>query len=139
MTDQAEPELPGSAAAATAKPAKPAGKPGGWLTRIVYWAASIVFVLVSLVRIYNFFFPSLPDCDGSTAHETLTSILKKDNLEPASYTGEAMLTKSKDELTCKANVKMADGSLLQIAYRIYWEGKDRMVQITQRSANQDQK
>jgi hypothetical protein len=139
MTDQAGPELPVSAAAAPAQPAKPAGKARSWLTRIVYGVASIVFILLSLVRIYNFFFPSLPDCDGSTAHETLTSILKKDNLDPASYTGEATLTKSEDELTCKANVKMADGSLLQIAYRIYWEGKDRMAQITQRSANQDQK
>jgi hypothetical protein len=129
MSDQSGTELPGSAPAAV--PAKPVAKAGGRLINITYMIVAVIFILISLARIYAFFFPSLPDCDGSVARETLSSILKGQSLEATSYDGMKTITKSKDELTCSANVKIADGSLLQIAYRVFWKDKDPYIELTQ--------
>ena len=137
MTNEAGTQIPGSAPDA-ARP-KPAGRAGGFISRMVYLIASVVFIIVSLARIYAFFFPSLPDCDGSVARETLSNILRGDNYQPSAYEDMRTLAKSKDELTCNAKVKLADSSLLEIAYRIFWKDKDAYFEITDKTFNREQK
>jgi hypothetical protein len=147
MTDQAGTQSPGNQAppanaapkSASPKSASPKSKAGSLITKIAYQIVAIIFVVLSLIRVYNFFFPSLPDCDGSIARDTLSDIFKRDNLQPASYDDMKTVTKSKDELSCSARLKMSDGSLMDIAYRIYWQGKDPYVEVTGKTFNRDQK
>ena len=49
------------------------------------------------------------------------------------------VTKSKEQLTCSARLKMSDGSIMDIAYRSYWQGKEPYVQVTGKAFNRDQK
>ncbi|MFI4997196.1 MAG: hypothetical protein ACHQAQ_15620, partial [Hyphomicrobiales bacterium] len=132
MSKGAGPELPAAHASAQvspveASPTQPAPartKPSGGfmavVSKVVYWIAGVVFIIIGVARIYGFFFPSLPDCDDSTARSTLSDIFKRDNLDPTAYNDVKTLTKSKDELTCSASLAMQDGTTMAILYRIFW-------------------
>jgi hypothetical protein len=137
MADQAGTQLPGNQAAPAST--VPKAKVASWYTRFVYPILAFVFIVVSLIRVYNFFFPSLPSCDGSVARDTLSDIFKRDNLQASSYEQVKTLTTSKDELTCSASLKMSDGAIMEIVYRIYWQGKDAYVAIASKALNRDQK
>jgi hypothetical protein len=160
MSKEAGPELPAahaapfspaqvspaqvSAAQVSPAPAAQAGaKPSGGfmavVSKVVYWIAGVVFIIIGVARIYGFFFPSLPDCDGSTARSTLSDIFKRDNLEPTAYNDVKTLTKSKDELTCSASLAMQDGTTMAILYRIFWKEKEVFVEVTQKNFNADHK
>jgi putative Mn2+ efflux pump MntP len=119
--------------------AKPQGALMRWVTQIVYWIAGVVFLIIGVARLYSFFFPSLPDCDDEATRSTLSEIFQKNNLEPTAYNATKTLTKSKDELTCSASLAMKDGSTMEIAYRIFWQGKEGRVEITRQDLNADPK
>jgi hypothetical protein len=152
MSKEAGPELPAAHAspaqvspmqASLAQPAPASSKPSGGfmavVSKVVYWIAGVVFIIIGVARIYGFFFPSLPDCDGSTARSTLSDIFKRDNLEPTAYNDVKTLTKSKDELTCSASLAMQDGTTMAILYRIFWKEKEVFVEVTQKNFNADHK
>jgi len=118
---------------------RPTAKPVRWYTKAVYGVASIVFIIVTVAKVYDFFFPSLPSCDGKVARETISQILEREKLAAASYDQMRMLSKSEHELRCGARLKMSDGALMAITYRIFWKGKEAFVEITQRGFNKDDK
>jgi len=137
MTEPAQSPLPvDPTAAASARPKETAG---ARLTKWLYRIAALLFLIVSAARLYAFFFPSLPDCDDSVTRSTLSDIFKRDKLEPTAYDATRTLTKSKDELTCSASLEMKDGSIMEIAYRIFWKGKEVFVEITQKAFNREHK
>jgi hypothetical protein len=100
-------------------------KIGNWL----YAAVGAIALLFGLLKIYNAFFPGLPDCTSSSAKTSLGDIFKEKNVELTSLTNEKTLTDTSSERTCQADF-MTPAEAGTLFYRIYWQDKAAQILIT---------
>lgn len=117
-----------NAAQASGTPTK---APSAWMRRlqiIVGLAGMAVFGLIIVARFMTA--GDLPECDSSTAKDTLSNIFKSSNLEFSRYIEIKTLKSTKDEVTCFASLAKTSGGSAEFDYRIYFENKAPKLQIT---------
>ncbi len=88
----------------------------------------VVFVLIFAARINTS--GDLPDCDSKLAKDALSDIFKRGKLEFSRYIEIKILNKTDDEIKCFASLAKSAGGSAEFDYRIYFENKAPMVQVT---------
>jgi hypothetical protein len=92
--------------------------------RLVFRLVGIPLIAVSAVLLYRGFNSRffLPECDSSTAKQTLQPVLKELKLEPVEYAPMKTVSSSKTEVVCNALMPLADGGNVAVDYSFYWQG-----------------
>ena len=92
--------------------------------RLVFRLVGIPLIAVAAVLLYRGFNSRffLPECDSSTAIQTLKPVLKELNLEPVQYAPLKTVSSSKTEVVCNAVMPLPDGGNVAVDYSFYWQG-----------------
>ena len=92
--------------------------------RFVFRLVGIPLIAVAAVLLYRglrdrFF---LPECDSSTAKQTLAQVLTELKLEPVQYAPIKTVSSSKTEVVCNAVMPLPGGGNVAVDYSFYWQG-----------------
>ncbi len=103
-----------------------------WLRRIMWvfigiTAAATLAGVVGKVSSIG----SLPACDGQRTRDTLSDLNSTNKLNASKYNFIKQVSASDTEVTCVASLALRDGSTVEYDYRIYKEGAEIMVLITE--------
>jgi len=125
MTDQNSPPAP-----AAPEPAKPPAR-----NRILHWVRIVIAVVIlgnfAIYAINKFVTRNdLSGCDSEEAKNGLSDVFTSKSVQAKRYNEIKTVSTSKEEVLCTASLTLEDESILEIDYRLYFENKGQMVQIT---------
>lgn len=108
---------------------------GRTANRLYRWA-SIGLVVVGVILAILIFAGQmiesgeLPDCDSDRARNTLSDVLKANDVEATAYDRIDTESTGKDEVACSAVLSLKDGGKLDLGYRFFWTDKKASYEIT---------
>ena len=114
-----------------------AAKPQGFQQKLYRWvsiAVGLILLVIGALRAYEAIFPSLPGCTSQTAQSTIGKIFKDKNVDLSSLTNQKTVSDGSAEKTCQAEFT-TPSEAGTLAYRIYWQGKEAEVRITEVDAH----
>jgi hypothetical protein len=102
----------------------PPRTPSNNRSRFAFRLIGIPVIAVLAVLLYRGLRPHfvLPECDSSTAKQTLAQILKELKLEPVRYAPIKTISSSKDRVVCNAVMPLPGGGSVVADYFFYWQG-----------------
>lgn len=102
----------------------PPGKPPNRPSRLILRLVGFPIIALLAVFLYRGLRPhfALPECDSSTAKQTLTQILKELKLEPVRYAPIKTISSSKEKIVCSAVMPLPGGGSVVADYTFYWQG-----------------
>ncbi len=124
----------GSAAtglAATAAMAQAAKKGPKW-QRYVMYVFIAVTALATLAGIIGKIsdIGTVPACDAQRTRDTLSDLNKQNKFDATKYNSIKNVSTSPTEVTCTANLALRGGASVEYDYRIFKEGSDIKIEIT---------
>jgi hypothetical protein len=73
---------------------------------------------------------ALPACDDKRTRDTLSDIHKANQVDATAYNFIKEVSTSESEIRCTANLALRGGGTLEYDFRIYKDGADIKVEIT---------
>ena len=73
---------------------------------------------------------TVPACDAQQTRDTLSDLNKQNKFAATKYNSIKNISTSDTEVTCTANLALSGGGSVEYDYRIFREGSDIRVQIT---------
>jgi hypothetical protein len=115
---------PGPPAPLRARRWSPPRTPSNNRSRLAFRLIGIPVLAVLGVILYRGLLPHfvLPECDSSTAKQTLAQVLKELKLEPVRYAPIKTVSSNKDRVVCNAVMPLPDGGSVVVDYTFYWQG-----------------
>ena len=103
---------------------RPASRSSGKPNRLEFRLIGIPVLAVAGVLIYRGVRDRfvLPDCDSTRAKQTLEQIFKELKYVPLRFAPITTVSKSKDEVACKAVLPLPGGANLDVDYSFFWQG-----------------
>jgi len=74
---------------------------------------------------------SIPACDAQTTRDTLSDLNKQNKFKASKYNFIKKVSASDSETICTANLALSDGGTVEYDYRIFKEGSNVKVLITE--------
>jgi hypothetical protein len=74
---------------------------------------------------------SIPACDAQTTRDTLSDLNKQNKFSATKYNFIKKVSASDSETLCTANLALSGGGAVEYDYRIFKEGSNVKVQITE--------
>lgn len=103
----------------------------GWQRKLMYAFAIIIVLATGAGTIDKLMHAnSLPACDGQRTRDTLSDIHKANKVDATAYNFIKEVSASETEVRCTANLALRGGATLEYDYRIYRDGGDIKVEIT---------
>lgn len=105
----------------------------GWKRWLMVAFAVITLLAVGagvIDKIINININSLPACDAQRTRDTLSDLNKANQVNASSYNFIKETAKSETEIRCTANLALRAGGTLEYDYRIYKDGSNIRVEIT---------
>ncbi len=115
---------PGPSVPLRARRWSPPRTPPNNRSRLAFRLIGIPIIALLAVFLYRGLRPHffLPECDSSTAKQTLAQILKELKLEPVRYAPIKTVSSSKDKVVCNAVMPLPGGGSVVVDYTFYWQG-----------------
>ena len=112
-------------------PAPAAAPQPSWqkVSRWILLVAGVILMLSGAIKLYGYFFPSLPSCTSETTTSILRKIFTDKKIEVTNLTALKTVTDTSSEKTCEGEVETAT-ERATIFYRVDWQDRDDTVMIT---------
>ena len=102
-----------------------------WLRYFLYACIAITLLLTGVGIIGKVgSIGSIPACDAQTTRDTLSDLNKQNKFSATKYNFIKQVSASDSETICTANLALSGGGTVEYDYRIFKEGSNIKVQIT---------
>jgi hypothetical protein len=126
-----EPSAQAAPALDQPSPAKSKSRASLWIGIGVCAVAAVVLLVMGIPLVVKKF--TLPDCDDADTRKVVSDMLEDKKIKPAPFSKVRFISATRSERLCAARMEFP-GGLIDLQYRIDWDGWNPQVAITEMAA-----